>query len=452
MGRTPVNLNYTAGQDVLGRCIQKAGITRVITSRRLLEKTGLKATLEMIYLEDLMAVLPRGQIISERLLFSVLSARAAIRRYGSKARVPLETTSAILFSSGSTGEPKGVTLSHANILSNILGLGQVYDLGKKDRILGILPFFHSFGFTATLWFPLVHGFGAVYHTSPLDAKVVGELAQKFKATLLLSTPTFLSAYTRKCRPEQFYSLRYVITGAERLREDLAKSFEEKFGKTPMEGYGCTELSPVAAVNVPDVSMGEIEQVGHKPGKIGHPLPGVSVRIVDPESFAPVPQGRPGLLLVKGPNVMLGYWKDPEKTQAVMRDGWYVTGDIATIDSDGFIQITDRLSRFSKIGGEMVPHVMIEEKLHILAGRTDPTFVVTALPDENRGEQLVVLYAGYEGPIEELWAKLNQSGLPKLWIPAKDRFLAIPTIPYLGTGKLDLVKVRSIAKELSIARK
>lgn len=281
----------------------------------------------------------------------------------------------------------------------------------------------------------------------MDSKTIGELSARHRVSVLIATPTFLSAYTRKCTPEQFRSLRFVITGAERLREAIATAFQEKFGKTPMEGYGCTELSPVATANVRDVSMGEISQVGHKAGKIGHPLPGVSVRIVNPETFAPVRKDKPDSMLIKGPNVMKGYWQDPEKTKEVMRDGWYITGDIASIDNDGFVQITDRLSRFSKIGGEMVPHVMVEEKLHQVAGRTEPTFVVSAAPEE-KGEQLVVLYANYED-LNELWEKLNQSELPKLWIPAKDRFYRVESLPYLGTGKLDLMAVRQLAKRKNL---
>jgi len=446
IGRIPVNLNYTAGADVLSQCIQKAGISRIITSRKLLEKSSLPVTPAMIYIEDLAAILPRLQIALARFSLGMLPERTLLRRWGAQVSRSLDDTATILFSSGSTGIPKGVELSHANILSNIVALAQVFDLGKRDRMLGVLPFFHSFGFTATLWFPLVHGFGGIYHTSPLDAKAIGELVGKYKATMLLSTPTFLMAYIRKCTPEQFRSLRFVVTGAERLRESVAKAFEEKFGKIPLEGYGCTELSPVATVNIPDVSMGEIVQVGHKTGKIGQPIPGVSVRIVNPDTFDTVPQGKPGLLLVKGPNVMKGYWNEPEKTKEVIRDGWYVTGDIASIDNDGFVQITDRLSRFSKIGGEMVPHVLVEEKLHQVAGITEPTFIVTSVPDEKRGEQLVVLFREGAIHIETFYAALQTSDLPKLWIPAKDRFYSIAILPYLGTGKMDLAKVRSIAQE------
>jgi acyl-[acyl-carrier-protein]-phospholipid O-acyltransferase / long-chain-fatty-acid--[acyl-carrier-protein] ligase len=444
-GRVPVNLNYTSGAAALQVAVDKAKITRIFTSRKLLEKTGLPTLSSMVFLEDLIPQLSRFAIVKERILFAVLPLKPLIRRFAGKAPTSLDAIATIIFSSGSTGVPKGIVLSHKNILSNILGLSQVFDVGEKDRIIGVLPFFHAFGFTATLWFPLIGGFTAVYHVNPLDAKTVGELAQKYKATLLVATPTFLLAYTRKCTGEQFATMRYVITGAERLRDSIAAAFEEKFGKVPLEGYGCTELSPVATVNVPNISMGEISQVGRKAGMIGHPIPGVSVRIANPDTLEPLPQGEKGVLLVKGLNVMQGYLDEPEKTREVIHDGWYVTGDIAMVDNDGFVRIVDRLSRFSKIGGEMVPHVLIEEKLQQLAGRTETAFVVTGVPDERRGEQLVVLYLASAGlSIDALFAAAQASDLPKLWIPAKENFFKIDAIPYLGTGKLDLTALRTLA--------
>ncbi len=276
LGKVPVNLNYTAGSPAVALAIQKAQITCILTSRKVLEKTGLELKGEILYVEDLVKELSKPRVVWERILFSILPLSLLLKRYTPSGVVPapggasLQETAAIMFSSGSTGIPKGIVLSHANILSNILALMQVFDLGKSDRMLGVLPFFHSFGFTATLWYPLIGGFAAVYHVNPLDAKMVGELCDRHSVSVLLATPTFLSAYTRRCTPEQFKRLRYVITGAERLPESTAKAFEAKFGKTPLEGYGCTELSPVAAVNVPNVSMGEINQVGNKAGKIGHP--------------------------------------------------------------------------------------------------------------------------------------------------------------------------------------
>src|SRR5205823_2580516 len=269
---------------------------------------------------------------------------------------------------------------------------QVFGLGKTDCVLGVLPFFHSFGFTGTLFMPAVVGVGAVYHPNPLDTKTIGPLVNQYSVTFLLATPTFLQLYLRGCSPEDFGSLRVVMTGAEKLPERLAAAFEEQFGIRPFEGYGCTECGPAVAVNTHDFRSAGFRQVGAKRGKIGHPLPGMSVRVVDPQSFEPLPVGQPGLLLVRGPNIMQGYLGRSDKTSEVLRDGWYVTGDIATLDEDGFLTITDRLSRFSKIGGEMVPHINVEEKLHELAGATEQAFVVTGVPDGKKGERLVVLHS------------------------------------------------------------
>ena len=275
----------------------------------------------------------------------------------------LDDTATVIFSSGSTGEPKGVVLSHYNIAANIEQAGQTFMFSSDDRILGILPFFHSFGFTVTLWLPAVYGAGVVFHPSPIDLGAIGELVRDYDVTFLLATPTFLENYLRRCSPEDFGSLKNVVVGAEKLPERLAQAFEDRFGLRPLEGYGCTECSPVVAVNTRDYRAAGFHQVGAKRGRIGHPLPGVSIRIVDPETSAELPPDSPGLLLVKGPNVMQGYLDKPEKTAEVLRDGWYTTGDIAAEDEDGFLTITDRLSRFSKIGGEMVPHIKIEESLH-----------------------------------------------------------------------------------------
>ena len=265
-------------------------------------------------------------------------------------------------------------------------------------MLGILPFFHSFGFMGTLWLPAVLGIGVVYYPNPLDGKTIGPLVCDYNVTYLLSTPTLLQIYMRSCTPEQFGGLRVVITGAEKLPDRLALAFADRFGIHPMEGYGCTECSPCVAANKPDFRSAGYHQVGGKRGKIGHPLPGVSVRIVSPEAMTPVPPGQPGLMLVQGPNVMLGYLGLPEKTSEVLvfdstdeissvpatGSKWYVTGDIAMIDEDGFLQITDRLSRFSKIGGEMVPHGKVEEALHEAAGMTEQSFVVTGVKDTKKG--------------------------------------------------------------------
>jgi 1-acyl-sn-glycerol-3-phosphate acyltransferase len=367
---------------------------------------------------------------------------------GAERKSRLDDLATVIFSSGSTGDPKGVMLSHYNIGSNVEQLEQVFGLNYQDCILGILPFFHSFGFTGTLCLPAAIGVGVVFHPNPLDAKAVSPLVRDYEVTFLLATPTFLQLYLRGCAAEDFGSLRVVMTGAEKLPERLATAFEEQLGIRPLEGYGCTECAPAVAVNTHDFRSAGFRQVGGKRGKIGHPLPGVSVRIVDPETMAPVPVGQPGLMLVQGPNVMQGYLGKPEKTAEVLNDGWYVTGDIAAIDEDGFLQITDRLSRFSKIGGEMVPHIKVEEKLHELAGAAEQTFVVAGVPDEKKGERLVVLHKLAEGPLQSCLEKLAQSDLPNLWKPRADQFFRVDAFPLLGTGKLDLRKVKETAARLA----
>ncbi|HEU4637423.1 MAG TPA: AMP-binding protein, partial [Candidatus Binatia bacterium] len=355
-----------------------------------------------------------------------------------------EDLATVIFSSGSTGAPKGVMLSHSNILSNIEGICQVIQFTKKDRIMGILPLFHSFGFTATIWLPLLAGFGVVYHPNPMDAKTIGETVQKHQATLLISTPTFYAGYLRRCSPEEFSSLRYAIAGAEKLREQITRGYKEKYGIDLLEGYGCTELAPVVSVNIPDVIDGDEKQVGHKPGSVGHPIPGVAVKVIDPDTELPLGCGQEGLLLVKGPNCMLGYLHQPELTAQVFRDEWYVTGDIATIDEDGFIRITDRMSRFSKIGGEMVPHMRIEEMINQILGSA--AAVVTALPYEQRGEKLIAFYTHNGVSRDELWNRLNQSALPKLWIPKRENLFTLESIPLLGSGKIDLKQIKLLAQQ------
>jgi acyl-[acyl-carrier-protein]-phospholipid O-acyltransferase/long-chain-fatty-acid--[acyl-carrier-protein] ligase len=327
-------------------------------------------------------------------------------------------------------------------------MAQTFMFDRHDALLGILPFFHSFGFTVTLWLPAVLGVSVVYHPSPLDLGTVAELVRDYRVTFLLATPTFLQAYLRRCSPEDFGSLRYVVAGAEKLPEPLAVAFEDRFGLRPLEGYGTTECSPVVAVSTPDFRAAGFRQVGSKRGSIGRPLPGASVRIVDRDTGEPVAPDVPGLLLVRGPNVMQGYLGNPEKTAEVLRDGWYETGDIAAEDEDGFLTITDRLSRFSKIGGEMVPHGKVEDVLQQLAEATEQQFVVAGVPDEKKGERLVVLHTLPPEALKAVLEKLPESGLPNLWIPRPNQFFEIEALPMLGSGKLDLRRVRALALEFS----
>jgi acyl-[acyl-carrier-protein]-phospholipid O-acyltransferase/long-chain-fatty-acid--[acyl-carrier-protein] ligase len=440
--KIPVNLNFTAGPEFMRSAAAQCQIKTIITSRLFLSKANLAPMDGMVYLEDVRKTFGAGDKIAA-LLKALLPTRVLCRHYQRNQKA--EDLATVIFSSGSTGEPKGVMLSHRNIVANVDAITQVIQFTRDDRIMGVLPLFHSFGFTGTLWLPVLAGFGALYHPNPTDAKTIGETVQKYRATLLISTPTFYAGYLRRCTKEEFATLRYVIAGAEKLREQIAAAYQEKYGLTILEGYGCTELAPVVSVNLPDVFHDKEKQIGHKPGTVGHPLPGVIVKVIDPDSERPLPTGEAGLLLAKGPNVMLGYLHQPELTAKAMRDGWYVTGDIAAVDEDGFIRITDRISRFSKIGGEMVPHMKIEELINEVLGNAGS--VVTALADEQRGEKLVAFYVGNGMTREEIWSKLNQSKLPKLWIPKRENLYPIDSLPVLGSGKVDLKKIKAMALEL-----
>lgn len=448
MGKVPVNLNYTVSEETLGSCVRQCDIKTVLTSRTALEKLKLKMPVETLYLEDLAANPHLMEKITALLRAWLFPARLLEWSVGKHKASELDDVATVIFSSGSTGDPKGVLLSHFNIGSNIEQLEQVFGLKPGDGMVGVLPFFHSFGFTGTLCLPAVCGMRVAYYPNPLEAKAIGPLINQHALTFLLATPTFLQLYLRSCLPEDFGSLRVVLTGAEKLPERLATAFEERFGIRPLEGYGCTECGPAVAVNTADFRAAGFRQVGAKRGKIGHPLPGICVRIVDPNTGAPAPVGQPGLLLVRGPNIMQGYLGRPEKTAEVLRQGWYTTGDIAALDEDGFLQITDRLSRFSKIGGEMVPHIGVEEKLHDLAAATEQTFVVTGVPDEKKGERLVVFHKLAPEKLAGCLEKLAKSDLPNLWKPRADQFFHVESFWYLGTGKLDLRRVReeAVARE------
>ena len=448
-GKVPVNLNYTSSDESLASCAAQCKLETVITTKQLLDRIPLKVPGRAVLLEEIAAGHGFGERLVALLLWFFPGGALETILSGGKTRT-LDDLATIIFSSGSTGEPKGVMLTHYNIASNVEQVGQTFMFDSGDRLLGVLPFFHSFGFTVTLWLPPALGVSVVYHPSPLDLAAISEIVRDYRVTFLMSTPTFLQAYARRCSPEDFGSLQYVVVGAEKLPERLALAFEDRFGIRPLEGYGATECAPVVSVNTRDFRAPGFRQVGAKRGRIGHPLPGVSVRIVDPETREPVPAGTPGLLLVRGPNIMLGYLGKPEKTAEVLLDGWYVTGDIASEDEDGFLTITDRLSRFSKIGGEMVPHIKIEEKLHELAGVTDQRFVVTSVPDGKKGERLVVLHTLPADELKAVLDRLGESGLPNLWIPRPNQFFAVEELPHLGTGKLDLRRIKDMAVEFSPA--
>ena len=446
--KVPVNMNYTGSEDALRSIVRQCGMRTVITSKKFVEKTGIALPGEPLFIEDVMSAIGlkhKALAMFKSIIYPRWVSFQMI--FGRRQSRSMDDLATLMFTSGSTGEPKGVMLTHANITSNLEGLYQVFNVNSRDTVLGVLPFFHSFGFTATLWFPLVCGMGVVYHVNPLDAKVVGKLARKHRATIMLSTPTFLSAYTRRCEADDFKSLRLVVVGAEKLKSSIAQAFTGKFNLEAMEGYGCTELSPIVSLNLPDYEEKGPVQKAHKPGTIGMPLPGVAVKIVDQETKHPKGPDEEGLLLVKGANIMKGYLNQPDKTAEVIQDGWYITGDIAKLDEDGFLMITDRLSRFSKIGGEMVPHIKVEERIHTVLGADEPVCVVTAVPDQKKGERLVVL-CRESFDVDQVLEQLNATDLPKLWVPDRTAFYPVDDIPMLGSGKWDLGAIKRLARSLT----
>lgn len=446
--RVSVNLNYTVSSDVMNACIAQAGIKHVLTSRKFMEKMNFDLKAEVVYLEDF----KDKPTLSDKLvsaLYAYATPTFVLELLLGLKQVQSNDLITVIFTSGSTGEPKGVMLSHANVASNVEAIDQCVRLTKDDVVVGILPFFHSFGYTVTFWTLMGMDVKAAYHFSPLDARQVGKLCKEQKGTVLLTTPTFLRSYIRRCEKDELQSLNVVVTGAEKLPSDVADAYEQKFGNRPVEGYGCTELSPLASVNIPASRSVDNFQADRKEGTVGRPVPGVSAKIVEPDTGVELSVGEPGMLMIKGPNVMVGYLHREELTQQVIKDGWYVTGDIAFIDDEGFIHITGRQSRFSKIGGEMVPHIKIEETLNFIAGTAEAEHVsiaVSAVPDEKKGERLVVLHTKLQKTAAELSAGLTEAGLPNLFIPGADSYYEVEHLPVLGTGKLDLRALKQLALE------
>jgi acyl-[acyl-carrier-protein]-phospholipid O-acyltransferase/long-chain-fatty-acid--[acyl-carrier-protein] ligase len=356
----------------------------------------------------------------------------------------------IIFTSGSTGIPKGVPLTFNNIASNVQGFDATIHVKEDDCFLGILPFFHSFGYTGTLWAVGCLPCSGAFHYNPLEPKQIAKLIETYKCTIVLGTPTFLRGFLKRIEPEQFKTVDVVVVGAEKMPIPLAQAFEERFGVRPIEGYGTTELSPVVAVNVPPSRARTLEgKNALREGSVGKPIPGVHARAVSLEDHSKVlGPDQSGMIEISGPNVMQGYLNQPELTAKVMNNGWYITGDVGFVDADGFIHITGRESRFSKIGGEMVPHIQIEEELNKIVGGDEDILklAVCGVPDEKKGEKIIVLYTELPEEPDAIIKKLIAAGLPSIYIPSPDGFIKVDAIPILGTGKLDLRGLQNLAKE------
>ncbi len=450
--KTSVNLNYTAGAEAVRSAVKQTDMTVVITARRFLDRMPLDLPddVRRIYLEDALAAIP-GRWKLLRMLAVVLLPGWFLDRVVLRCRkFKLDDPLTIVFSSGSTGEPKGVTLSLRNISANGDSFQKGVNFTTADRMLCTLPNFHSFGYTVCLWAPAAIGMMSVYYPDPRASKEVGELCKRWQCSIALGTATFLRFYLRRCQPDDFKSLRLWVCGAEKLPVSLAEEFRAKFGVLPYEGYGCTELSPVVSANLPDTTVKGVTQVANKMGTVGQPLPGIAAKAFDPDTMAALPPEAEGVLCCMGPNVMVGYWRQPEKTADVIRDGWYCTGDRGFVDGDGFIHITGRLSRFAKIAGEMVPLEKVEEELHVaLATNGDRAVAVAAVSDPKRGERIVVLHlAEYAERLPAAFDALRAGGMPNLFIPDIRDCHVVEAFPVLGSGKLDLRGLGDLAKRIA----
>jgi acyl-[acyl-carrier-protein]-phospholipid O-acyltransferase / long-chain-fatty-acid--[acyl-carrier-protein] ligase len=452
--RVTVNLNYTLTSELLNACLAQAGIRHVLTSRRFAERFSFQLDAELVYLEDLRdRPTPVDKLVAA--LQAYLVPVGLLLRLLRLDRVAAADLLTVIFTSGTTGRPKGVMLTHGNVTANMEDVDHVIDWRPDDVLIGVLPFFHSFGSTITLWSVLARDVKAAYHVNPLEGQAVGKLCREQRGTILTATPMFLRTYLRRCEKEDFATLEVVAVGGEKLPRDLGDAFQQTFGVRPIEGYGTTEMAPLVAANLPPGRAAGDHAILGKEGTVGRPVPGVRAKVVDLESGADLGPGERGMLLVTGPNLMAGYLGQPEATAAVIRDGWYVTGDVAVIDDDGFIELVDRQSRFAKIAGEMVPHAAIEEALTALVGTDEeggPKVVVTSIPDPAKGERLMVVHTPLAATPDELCRGLDAAGLPNLFIPSRDAFVPVDEFPAIGAGKLDLKRVRQIALEAASARR
>jgi acyl-[acyl-carrier-protein]-phospholipid O-acyltransferase/long-chain-fatty-acid--[acyl-carrier-protein] ligase len=446
--KIPVDLNFTMGRAANESCCRRANLQVAISATPFIERLkDFPWPERVLKLDELMPRMKR-QIIFWWIMSVLVPARLLLRllqvpRQGGHAEAVL------LFTSGTTGEPKGVVVSHRNVVGNVSQFRELLDAKKTDAILASLPFFHTFGSTVTLWYPLIEGVRIVTYPNPLEPARCAALINKYELTFLLATPSFLRLYLRKAEPEQLRSLRLIIVGAEKLPLDLASHFEKCFHKEVFEGYGLTETAPVVSVNLPDPEpkkSGEHVQPSSRLGSVGRLAPGMAAEIREPETGRKLSLYESGMLWLRGVNIFEGYLHDPKRTAEVLRDGWLKTGDIGRFDEDGFLYIEGRLSRFSKIGGEMVPHETIEQKiidLLELSGRDERPIAIVGVQDEAKGEALVLL-SSVDLDLAELRKKLQEAGVPNLWIPKHVE--RVEAIPVLASGKLDLKKCQERAAE------
>ena len=451
LGKTLVNLNFTAGKKALNSAARQAEVKHIYTSRKFLDKMQERGmNLEsyfpeskLLMLEDIKEEISTLSRISTLLKAIILPVSMIQKSYFKD--VSMNDTAAILFSSGSEGSPKGVELSHSNIAANAKQAAIELGAVDSDVIMSTLPTFHAFGFAITTLMPLSEGIPIVCHADPKDVSTIASGIQKYSGTILVGTPTFLRMYTisKKVTSESIQSLRLVVAGAEKLRSEVRDGFEAKFKISVYEGYGTTETSPGASVNLPDIESPF--KLRNRPGTVGKAFSGTEFRIVDPDSLDPMPTGEDGLILIGGPQIMKGYLKMPEKTAEVIEliDGyrWYRTGDKGHLDKDGFLTIVDRYSRFAKIGGEMISLTTVEEEILDACNDKDLEIAATCLPDQKKEEKIVLL-ATNNLDKNQLKKLLSDAKVNPLYHPAQ--VLMVDEIPKLGSGKTDFGATKKIA--------
>ena len=451
LGKTIVNFNFTAGKKALQSAAEQAEVKHIYTSRKFLDKmlergidlVSFFPNSKLLMLEDIREEISTISRISTLLMAILLPAHSIQKIYFKE--VSMNDTAAILFSSGSEGSPKGVELSHINIAANAKQAAIELDAVNSDVIMSTLPTFHAFGFAITTLMPLSEGIPIVCHADPKDVTTIASGIEKYSGTILVGTPTFLRMYTisKKVSAKSMQSLRLVVAGAEKLRAEVRDGFESKFNMPVYEGYGTTETSPGASVNLPDIKSPPKSR--NRPGTVGKAFSGTEFRIVDPDSLEPIPIGKDGLILIGGPQIMKGYLKMPEKTAEVIEiiDGyrWYRTGDKGHLDEDGFLTIVDRYSRFAKIGGEMISLTTVEEEILDACNIDDLEIAATCLPDQRKGEKIVLLSTN-KLEKSELKKILSDAKINPLYHPAS--ILVVDEIPKLGSGKTDFGATKKIA--------
>jgi len=434
-GKTPVNLNFTAPAYVVNQSIEKAQIKTLISAKMMQDKLADFPWLsDTIDIASWLKQLSHFKIGSYIAMIRLLPFRL-LRKCLDIPQIKPNQEATVLFTSGSESDIKGVVLSHENLVSQVQQIAACGILPKNEKLLASLPIFHSFGFTATLIYPLLAELTVVTTPSPLDIKKIAQLIRQEQVTVHLGTPSFFYPYLKWANPDDLKSLKYVIAGAQKTPAGMAKAWQDRFGSIYLEGYGLAETSPVVSVNLPGS--------GYRLGSVGRLLKHMQVRTICPSTQVVLPAGQPGIIELKGPNVFSGYLDNPVQTQNCFQAGWFRTGDLGYIDSDGFLYIEGRLARFSKIGGEMVSHGAIEEALRTACSWEEPVlpWVVTAIEDAQKGEALVLLTI-QDITLEDVHQQLGRQQFPNLWLPKY--IVKIDTIPLLASGKLDMKACQAIA--------